>query len=313
MPILCATSWPSSAAAFCGFYVAKADAKLWNRASRVVLVRDGDRTVLTMANDYEGEPREFAMVVPVPTVLEREQIHVGEAGVIEHLDAFTAPRLVEYFDPDPCSVPRAGVWEELAAKSMRMLADAPPPAPASASGVRIEARYSVGEYDILILLAEESAGLATWLREEGEPLVRALPELREALAALQRKLGKETAPADRGPGRRTARRDGVGPGGPAASVRAPPSASRSSRRRPGSAPAAAGRRRPPEGRVRSCWGTRDGRRTTPGRRTVRPLTRPGRPRRNRSPVPAPGTHLPLRQRPKPSRYAWPDSRRFAGR
>ena len=66
------------ARAFCGFYVAKADAKLFNKASQVVLVRDGDRTVLTMASDYEGDPKEFAMVVPVPASLKREQIHVGD-------------------------------------------------------------------------------------------------------------------------------------------------------------------------------------------------------------------------------------------
>jgi hypothetical protein len=48
---------------FCGFYVAKADTKLFNRASQVVLVRDGDRTVLTMANDYQGSLKEFAVVV----------------------------------------------------------------------------------------------------------------------------------------------------------------------------------------------------------------------------------------------------------
>jgi len=27
---------------------------------------------------------------------------VGERAVIEHLDAYTAPRLVEYFDENPC-------------------------------------------------------------------------------------------------------------------------------------------------------------------------------------------------------------------
>ena len=40
---------------FCGFYVAKADTKLFNKASQVVLVRDGDRTVMTMANDFKGD------------------------------------------------------------------------------------------------------------------------------------------------------------------------------------------------------------------------------------------------------------------
>ena len=49
---------------------AKADTKLFNKASQVVLVRDGDRTVMTMANDFKGEPKEFAVVIPVPTFLQ---------------------------------------------------------------------------------------------------------------------------------------------------------------------------------------------------------------------------------------------------
>ena len=56
--------WAPALSAFCGFYVAKADTKLFNKASQVVLVRDGDRTVLTMANDFRGDPKEFAVVVP---------------------------------------------------------------------------------------------------------------------------------------------------------------------------------------------------------------------------------------------------------
>ena len=64
---------PDAPHAFCGFYVAKADTKLFNQASQVVLVRDGDRTVLTMANDFQGEPKEFAIVVPVPTFIERSR------------------------------------------------------------------------------------------------------------------------------------------------------------------------------------------------------------------------------------------------
>ena len=91
------------ASAFCGFYVAKADTKIFNKASKVVIARDGDRTVMTMSNDFKGEPKEFAVVVPVPTFLQKGQIHVGEQSLIDHLDAFTAPRLVEYFDDNPCN------------------------------------------------------------------------------------------------------------------------------------------------------------------------------------------------------------------
>jgi len=90
------------AAAFCGFYVAKADSKLFNKSSKVVLTRDGNTTAITMASDYEGEPKEFAIVIPVPTFIERKQIGVVESKTIDHLDAYTAPRLVEYHDPDPC-------------------------------------------------------------------------------------------------------------------------------------------------------------------------------------------------------------------
>ncbi len=158
---------PADAQAFCGFYVAKADSKLFNKASQVVLVRDGDRTVITMSNDFQGDPTEFAMVIPVPTFVEREQIHVGDRAVIEHRDAYTSPRLVEYFDPDPCArqyMLKSGRWP--AAAMMEMAADRAEDR-ARAAGVTIEARYTVGEYDILILSAEQSNGLARWLRRNG--------------------------------------------------------------------------------------------------------------------------------------------------
>jgi hypothetical protein len=156
---------PVAARAFCGFYVARADTSLFNRASQVVLVRDGERTVLTMASDYQGDPEEFALVVPVPTFIREEQIHVADMAIVEHLDAYTAPRLVEYHDPDPCQV-----MYERDAMSMA----APSPAPlagrsrgARALGVTIEAEYTVGEYDILILSAEDSGGLVRWLAGNG--------------------------------------------------------------------------------------------------------------------------------------------------
>jgi hypothetical protein len=154
------------AQAFCGFYVAKADSKLFNKASQVALVRDGDRTVLTMANDFKGEPKEFAIVVPVPTFLEREQIHVGERAHLEHLDAFTSPRLVEYHDGDPCRpvYPMAAAAPSAGADMVKRSNGG---SREKSLGVTIEAEYTVGEYDILILSAKESGGLETWLRENG--------------------------------------------------------------------------------------------------------------------------------------------------
>jgi hypothetical protein len=152
---------------FCGFYVAKADTKLFNKASQVVLVRDGDRTVMTMANDFEGDPREFAVVIPVPTVLTRGQIHVGEKALVDHIDAYSAPRLVEYFDQNPCARFEYRSAAPLSALAETVSAGRDSASRAKALGVTIEARYTIGEYDILILSAQQSTGLETWLRQNG--------------------------------------------------------------------------------------------------------------------------------------------------
>src|SRR6185436_7614946 len=132
------------AAAFCGFYVAKADAKLFNKSSKVVLTRDGQTTAITMASDYEGEPKEFAVVIPVPTFIERKQIGVVEMKTVDHLDAYSAPRLVEYHDPDPCA-PMPPV--AMAAPGSRFATASAPADAARHRGVTVEATYDVGEYD----------------------------------------------------------------------------------------------------------------------------------------------------------------------
>lgn len=160
--LACATQ----ALAFCGFYVGGADAKLFNQASQVVIARDGDRTILTMANDFQGAVKDFAMVVPVPVAIKKEQVHVGKRTAIEKLDAFSQPRLVEYFDPDPCATPNLSESSSTAPTSPR-------PAPSVARsrksdrdlGVTVEDSFKVNEYEIVILSAKESNGLETWLRQ----------------------------------------------------------------------------------------------------------------------------------------------------
>lgn len=151
------------ASAFCGFYVAQADAKLFNTSSKVVLARDGEQTSITMASDFEGDVKEFAVVVPVPTFIERKQIGVVEPKTIDHLDKYTAPRLVEYHDEDPCN-PR--LYE--VRRGVPMMAAAGIGGEASIRGhygVTIEASYDVAEYDVLILSAQESDGLTRWLTD----------------------------------------------------------------------------------------------------------------------------------------------------
>ena len=153
---------------FCGFYVSKADGTLKNKTSQVILVRDGNKTSVTMYNDFKGDTKDFAMVVPVPVVLRKEDIKVVDQYIFQRLNDYSAPRLVEYWDQNPCNsyetedkafAPSAqkSMTESVVTMSTRK----------KDLGVKVEAKYLIGEYDILILSAKESGGLKEWLTSNG--------------------------------------------------------------------------------------------------------------------------------------------------
>lgn len=157
--------------AFCGFYVSRDDGQLFNEASKVVFTRHNNRSVITMSSDYRGPANEFAMIVPTPTVLSRSQVKTVKPQTLDHLDGYTAPRLVEYFDYDPCGmqpVMEAPVIIE-ETSSCILCGNSPDERRrgAKALGVTIRAEYSVGIYDIVMLSAKQSDGLITFLRQDG--------------------------------------------------------------------------------------------------------------------------------------------------
>src|SRR3569623_1252634 len=89
--------------AICGIYVGGAGQKMFNNATEVVLMRHGTTSVLSMEKIYQGPPSDFAMVVPVPVVVKESQVKTLEKGVFSKIDTLGAPRLVEYWEHDPCS------------------------------------------------------------------------------------------------------------------------------------------------------------------------------------------------------------------
>ena len=154
-------------ARFAGFTSPAPMPSLFNRSSKVVLAHSGERTVVTMVSDVEGDPKEFGIVIPVPTVIQKDQIRVVEPAAVDHLDAYTAPRLVEYYDEDPCAPRPAPMPSSSWLKRSDTVANATAQTRTEALGVKIEATYAVGEYDIVILSAKDSGGLLTWLDENG--------------------------------------------------------------------------------------------------------------------------------------------------
>jgi Na+-translocating ferredoxin:NAD+ oxidoreductase RnfD subunit len=166
------------ASAFCGFYVSKADGTLKNKTSQVILVRDGNRNVITMFNDFQGNLKDFAMVVPVPVVLKKSDIKVVSQQIFQTLNDYSKPRLVEYYDENPCN--RYGnMKDEMAPAMSEVVVTGMGVKRKQASGVKIEAKYIVGEYDILILSAKESTALRTWLDENGYKIPAGADEVLE--------------------------------------------------------------------------------------------------------------------------------------
>ncbi len=157
-------AYSHTASAFCGFYVATTDTPLINKASRVVLAHDGDTTQVTMASDILGDPKQFGLVVPVPTVIKKDQVKVLKPEIVQHLADYTKPRLVQYHDKDPCA-PEPSGWGGI-----------PMPAPTAAAPVEegvkrstvvIEEKYTVEEYDIIVLTATVPADLVAYLNQNG--------------------------------------------------------------------------------------------------------------------------------------------------
>jgi MYXO-CTERM domain-containing protein len=169
---------PAAAHAFCGFYVATGDTPMFNDATQVVLMRKGTRTVLAMQNHYKGPPEAFALVVPVPTVLREGDVKTLTPEVFGVVEKMGSPRLVEYWEQDPCKI-------EPPEESNGKFDKASRGEGAGAGGggrdlgVTVESQFTVGEYQVVVLSAKDSTGLDTWLRREkynipaaAEPLLR---------------------------------------------------------------------------------------------------------------------------------------------
>ncbi|WP_426548510.1 DUF2330 domain-containing protein [Dapis sp. BLCC M126] len=134
---------------FCGFFVAKVDAEMFNNRSQVAIAHQDNQTTYSLAFDYKGEPEEFALILPVPVVLKKQDVKVISPKLFQRLDDFTAPRLVDYdyfnSNPDLLSGGARGGFPR--------------------ENVRVIESFTVGEYDIVILSATESNSLESWLRE----------------------------------------------------------------------------------------------------------------------------------------------------
>ncbi len=173
-PALVTLAAPALVYAMCGMMVRPMRpaqpverAALPNRETVVVMMREGVRTVLAFQNDYRGPAEDFALIVPVPVVLEEGDVHTLHPSVFGAVQRASQPRVVELWEQNPCpEARRARPSRGMATASNARVEGlggsggghaAPPP-------VQIESQFQVGEYDIVVLSANDSMGLETWLR-----------------------------------------------------------------------------------------------------------------------------------------------------
>jgi MYXO-CTERM domain-containing protein len=177
---LAVTLAPAAADAFCGFYINGSGGEMFNNATQVVMMRQGTRTVLAMQNNYQGPVQDFAMVVPVPVVLHEADVKTLPKDVFAKVDTMSSPRLVEYWEADPCAEDYDD--DEAPQRNMRRYSKKSAEEveeKAKDYGVTVEAKFEVGEYQIVILSAKDSTGLDRFLRDAhyqiprgAEPLLR---------------------------------------------------------------------------------------------------------------------------------------------
>lgn len=161
--------------AFCGTFVGGDGALLSNSASQVILAREGTRTTMTLAMDYQGDLTEFALLLPVPEVLLAEDVSSPDVRLLTDIDTYSMPREVAYTCDDIVSTSFSSIG---CGSTFGCTASSDYSAGAfdtgmgeSASGtVSVESSFSVAGYEFVVLSAEESAGLEAWLDENGYAL-----------------------------------------------------------------------------------------------------------------------------------------------
>jgi hypothetical protein len=145
----------------------------------------------------------------VPVVLKKENVKTLKNEIFARIDKLGAPRLVEYWEVDPCFVQPP--MEMMLAKGGGGLSHSFG-IPGGGFGVKVEAQFSVGEYDIVVLSAKDALGLESWLTQEKYKIPEGSaalfrPYIQQGMKFFVAKVNAKKVTFDKGPGA-----DGVGRG-----------------------------------------------------------------------------------------------------
>ena len=123
-----------------------------------------NRTKNQILRTLSRDPQQKCLGITFP--LQKENVKTLPTAVFDKIDKLASPRLVEYWEQDPCAPIEVETKKKDGVPKVRMAATEVRGRSADDLGVTIEAQFTVGEYEVLILSARDSAGLDTWLKQE---------------------------------------------------------------------------------------------------------------------------------------------------
>ena len=152
----------SSPAEACPTIATGTNQQLTYDVARTAIVRQNGRITFTVSINPEGQSQDFALVLPVPALLQESDIAVLDGQTFANLDAYTG--LLTMQDAG-CTSYDSSTEDDGGGSDGG--------GGSGGGDVTVEAEYLVGDYQIAILSATESAGLFTWLDDNGYQLAEA--------------------------------------------------------------------------------------------------------------------------------------------
>lgn len=150
-----------SAHASPGLFLAKDGSKVTSQNSKVIMSRKGEGASFTFTSDFESSSDEVVLIVPVPEMIKPSQVTMVSMDLINAIDQYTSPRLIEYVDFDPCDKKSVKRPDNITDKSFTTIEDD------KAIGLKIDEKKVATNIEVIPLTSKESVGLEFWLRDIG--------------------------------------------------------------------------------------------------------------------------------------------------
>lgn len=148
-----------------GLLLAKDGNPIFNKSSYIIYARNGEHNSITFTGDIRTAADEVLILIPLPTNVKYSDIKTVNIETMNHLLRYSAPRLIEYEDFDPCnpkSQHRPIIQTDQSFTTLEMDQAIP-------ATIDLQTKSNM-QYDFVMLTSKESVGIDIWLKNYGYSL-----------------------------------------------------------------------------------------------------------------------------------------------